>query len=392
MVRMRGAVPAEIWVLVAAAFVIAIGYGLIAPILPAFAASFDVGVTGASIVISAFAFSRLVFAPSSGALVSRVGERWVYLTGLAIVAGGQLITAFAPNLWVLITSRIVGGIGSTMFTVSAMGLLVRLTPPDVRGRVSSLYASSFLLGGVLGPVLGGLLVGFGMRLPFIAYAVSLVIAMIVVWAKLPPDDRSVDAGTIGQAPMTVSEAATHPSFRAALASNFANGWTNFGVRVAHVPLLISITLQVDPWVAGAAMAVFAAGNGIAIIRSGRIADLRGRRPLVMLGLGVCGLATAGLGWAHSVWGVLALSAIAGFGIGIMGPAQQAAVADIIGNNRAGGKVLAAFQMSADLGAIIGPIAGGLLADHYGFEWAFAISGALLIAAIPLWLRAPETRP
>ena len=66
--------PAELRVLVAAAFVIAIGFGLVSPVLPAYARSFDVGVAAASFVVSIFAFFRLVFAPAGGALVQRLGE------------------------------------------------------------------------------------------------------------------------------------------------------------------------------------------------------------------------------------------------------------------------------------------------------------------------------
>ncbi|HQD69482.1 MAG TPA: MFS transporter, partial [Ornithinibacter sp.] len=59
-------IPREIWVLIASAFVIALGFGLILPVLPQFAQSFGVGATASSIVVSAFAFFRLVFAPAGG--------------------------------------------------------------------------------------------------------------------------------------------------------------------------------------------------------------------------------------------------------------------------------------------------------------------------------------
>ena len=79
-------IPREIWVLIAAAFVIAIGFGLITPVLPQYAQSFGVGATASSIVVSAFAFFRLVFAPGGGKLIAALGERPVYLIGLVIVA------------------------------------------------------------------------------------------------------------------------------------------------------------------------------------------------------------------------------------------------------------------------------------------------------------------
>ena len=49
-------IPREIWVLIAAAFVIALGFGLITPVLPSFAQSFGVGAFASSVVVSAFAF------------------------------------------------------------------------------------------------------------------------------------------------------------------------------------------------------------------------------------------------------------------------------------------------------------------------------------------------
>src|SRR2546421_10220531 len=78
--------PREVWVIVAANFVIAVGFALVAPALPTFAKSFNVSVTAASVVISSFAVARLLFAPVSGRLVTLLGERRVYLTGLLIVA------------------------------------------------------------------------------------------------------------------------------------------------------------------------------------------------------------------------------------------------------------------------------------------------------------------
>ena len=83
--------PKEIYVLVAAAFIVALGYGIIAPVLPQFAASFDFGVTAATIVVSSFAFFRFVFSPSSGRLVDAFGERRIYITGLLIVAASTVL-------------------------------------------------------------------------------------------------------------------------------------------------------------------------------------------------------------------------------------------------------------------------------------------------------------
>ena len=90
--------PIEIWVLAGANVVIALGYGVVAPVLPQYARNFGVSISAATFVITAFALMRLIFAPPSGALVQKLGERPVYLTGLLIVAVSTLATLKAAKL------------------------------------------------------------------------------------------------------------------------------------------------------------------------------------------------------------------------------------------------------------------------------------------------------
>jgi MFS family permease len=383
---------AEIRVLLVAAFLIAVGYGLVSPVLPAYARSFDVGVAAASVVVSAFAFFRLVFAPAGGALVQRLGERPVYLAGLVVVAASSLATAFAQTYVQLLVLRGLGGIGSTMFTVSAMALLVRLAPPHMRGRVTSAYASAFLIGGMIGPVLGGALAGFGLRTPFVVYAVALVLAATLVGVRLDGTRlRPAKTGGPTAPPMRVRDALGHRAYVAALGSGFANGWCNFGVRVAVLPQL-AVAVHDDTWVAGVALALAAAGTAATLQVSGRLADSLGRRPLVVGGLLVTAVSLGPLGLSSSLAVLLALSVLSGVGAGLVNPGQQASVADVIGSGRSGGTVLSTFQMSQDAGAILGPVLVGLVADAAGFGWAFATTALVSLMAIPLWLAAPETRP
>ncbi|CAN5465444.1 MFS transporter [soil metagenome] len=382
-------IPGEIRVLIASAFVIAIGFGLVAPVLPAYARSFDVGVAAASVVVSAFAFFRLVFAPAGGALVSRLGERPIYLAGLLIVAASSLATAFAQSYWQLLMFRGLGGIGSTMFTVSAMALLVRLAPPSIRGRVSSSYASAFLIGGMVGPLIGGALASLGLRVPFVVYAVALVLAAATVALRLSGASLRPAPGSTPAPPMLVREALADSAYRAALASGFANGWCNFGVRIAIVPQF-AVAIHNETWVAGVALAVAAVGTAATLQVSGTMADRAGRRPLVIAGLIVTAVSLGAMGLSGDLWVLLVLSAVSGLGAGLVNPAQQASVADVVGSQRNGGTVLATFQMAQDSGAIVGPILIGLVADMAGFGWAFALTGLVSVLAAGPWLLARET--
>ena len=384
----KAPLPRDIKVMLAAAFLIALGFGLVAPVLPQFATTFDVGATAAAVIVSIFAFMRLVFAPAGGALIGRFGERNVYVSGLLIVAVSTAACAFAQDYWQLLIFRGLGGAGSVMFTVAAMGLLIRLAPPERRGRVSGAYASAFLIGSVLGPVVGGLLAGFGLRVPFLAYAGALLVAALVVRTMLRGDGNA--AQEAGPAPaMALKEALSDSAYRAAVISSFGNGWVTFGVRMATIPLFAVAVLDSRPETAAWALAVFAVGNALALTFSGRLADAWGRKRLLIPGLVITGLATGLIGLTTDLAAFFIASAIAGFGSGLLGPAQQAAVADVIGRGRSGGKVLAVFQMAADTGAIIGPVVAGLIADRLGYGWAFGLTGVVLLVTAAAWLPARE---
>lgn len=389
----RPGVPREIWVLVAAAFVVALGYGLISPILPQYAQSFGVGLGAASAIVSAFALMRMVFAPAGGTLVNRFGERPVYITGLLIVAGSTAACAFAQSYEQLLVVRGLGGIGSTMFTISAMGLIVRVAPVEMRGRVSALYGAAFLSGNIAGPLLGTALSFLGYRTPFLIYAVALLIAATVVAVNLARVRVDADApASTGDPRPTLSlrEALRLPAYRALLAAQFANGWSNFGVRIALLPLLAAAVPTLGPAFAGIGLTAFALGNFLVLQVSGRLVDARGRRGVVLAGLTLGGVASLPFGFVTEPLPFLGLAVVAGAAAALIQPGQQAAFADILGRDRAGGQALATFSMVGDLGGFLGPIVTGLLADATGFGWAFAVSGLILLVAALPWWRSPDT--
>ncbi|BCK53853.1 MFS transporter [Nocardia wallacei] len=375
--------------LIGAAFIIALGFGLVAPVLPQYARSFGVGVAAASAIVSAFALMRLLFAPVSGRLVQRLGERSVYLGGLLIVALSTGACALAQGYWQLIVLRALGGIGSTMFTVSSLGLVIRLSPPGERGRVSGLWSTSFLLGSLGGPLVGGALAGLGLRMPFVIYAVALLAASGVVYWSLRGSQLAAPEAPGRVRVMTFRQAVRRPAYWAVLWSNFANGAAVFGVRMALVPLLVVEVLGESGAAAGVVLTAFAAGNAAVLFVSGRMSDRLGRKPFLITGTLVCAAGTIGLGLSPNLGWLLVASCVAGLGSGMFTPSQQAAVADIIGPDRRGGPVLAGFQMAADLGTVLGPVLVGALAQRISFGWGLAVTGALLVVAAVGWAAVPE---
>lgn len=392
-VESKQRLPREIWVLVGAAFVIALGYGIIAPVLPRFAVSFGVSTTAAAAVVSAFALTRLLGAPLGGSLTARLGERRVYLLGVFIVAVSTGAVTLASSYIELLIYRGVGGLGSVMFTVSATTLVVRVAPAKARGAAAAAMGSAFLLGNVAGPIVGTALSGIGMRAPFLIYMATLLLACLIVALLLrePPQGR-IETAAAQPAPLSVRQAWSDGVFRAVLVSGFLNGWANFGVRMAVIPLFAVTLVGAGEWAAGAALTAFAMGNAATLLAAGRSSDRRGRRMPMFVGLLVAGIATVVAGYSGNVWWLLALCVVAGMGAGIYTPAQQAAMADVVGNERSGAPVVAAVGMATDIGAILGPIVAGLIVDGAGYPLAFAVAGVMLILAGLQWLVTRESAP
>ncbi|WP_048634565.1 MFS transporter [Mycolicibacterium aurum] len=384
--------PREVWVLVVANVVVALGYGVVAPVLPQYARHFGVSIAAATFVITAFAVMRLVGAPPAGLLVQRWGERPVYISGLLIVAVSTAVCAFAETYWQLLLFRSLGGVGSAMFTVSSLGLMIRISPPDARGRVAGLFSSGFMIGSVGGPILGTLTVGLGLAAPFLIYGVALLVAATVVFVSLR---NSVVIGAADEevnAPVPFRAVFRHAAYRAALFSNFATGWASFGLRIALVPLFVVEVLGRGPGAAGLALTAFAVGNISVVIPSGYLSDRLGRRKLLIFGLALAAVSTALVGFTTSFPVFLAAAYVAGAATGIFVSPQQAAVADVVGNKSRGGTAVATFQMMADFGSIGGSLLVGLIAQYTSYGWAFLISGIILAIAAVGWVFAPETRP
>lgn len=382
---LRG-LPGEVRALVGVAFLVALGFGLVAPALPLFAREFGVGRTAAGLVVSAFALMRLVTAPFAGRLVNVFGERRLLAAGIGVVAVSSALAGLAQSYWQLLVLRGAGGIGSIMFSVSATSLLIRVTPPHLRGRAQGLWAGSFLLGMIAGPAVGTIAT-FSLRAPFFLYAGTLALAGVLGLGALRHSALAtrVDGAA---APLALATALRRPAYRAALAASFAGGFALVGARSSILPQFVRDRLHLGSGWVYAAFLVISVVSGILLLPVGRIADTRGRRPVIVVGLLVGTAAFLVLLGVGSAGGLLAAAVLLGVAGSADSVAPGAVLGDVVGGR--GGTVVAVYQMSGDLGAVLGPVVAGAIADGAGYPPTFvAIAAVCALATLPV-LVAPET--
>jgi MFS family permease len=370
---------------------VALGYGVVSPVLPAYARHFGVSVSAATFVITVFSVMRLCFAPVAGQLVQRLGERRIYVAGVLIVASTTGGCAFVQTYWQLLVLRSLGGIGSTMFFVSSLGLIIRISPVNARGRIAGMFSTAFLLGTIGGPVVGSLAAKLSLNAPFLVYGAALLVAAVVVFGSLRNSPLAGAPAAPSDSTMSLRTALRNRAYRAALLSNFATGWSVFGLRIALVPLFVTEVLGRGASVAGLTLATIAVGTVLAVGPSGFLSDRIGRRGPLIAGLSVSGAATMLLGMTSSLSPFLIVACLTGIASGMFTAPQQAVIADVIGSQARAGAAMATFQMMADFGAIAGSLAVGEIAQHLSFGWGFAVSGVVLLVAAAGWVPAPETR-
>lgn len=384
--------PREVAVLTAIAFSVAVGFGVVAPAIPVYAREFGVGRTAAGAVISAFAFMRFVSALGSGRLVDRIGERVVLATGIGIVAVSSALAGAAQSYEQLLVLRGVGGVGSAMFTVSAVSLLLRVADASQRGRATGLWQSGFLLGSIAGPALGGPLTQISVRAPFFVYAGTLAVAgaigmLFLTRAHLhAKDPAALDHPTRHT---TLPEALRVSGYRAALTTNLGTGWALFGVRSSLVPLFVTEGLGLGNIWTGIGFFVSAACQGLLLLPAGRLTDSTGRRPAMLIGSALATASMLLLALVESLPVYVVAMAVFGVGAAFLSVAPSATVGDVVSGR--GGTVVAAFGMSADLGAVVGPLLAGWLADDYSFGAAFGATAGVLLLGLFSTIASKETR-
>jgi len=383
--------PREVPILTAVAFTVALGFGIVAPDIPAFARHFGVSTAAAAGVVSAFALMRIVGALPAGRLVDRLGEPVVMATGITIVAVSSILAGFSGSFTELIILRGAGGLGSAMYGVSAQTLLLVSVPSEQRGRASGLYAGGFLVGGISGPAVGGLIAAWSMRAPFIIYGVLLVIPAVIAISVLRDGSRRRTAPPPSAARgfAEIARALRDRAYRAAAAANLADGFAAFGVRAAIVPLFVRDVLQRSAVWTGIGFGVVAVLNAATLLPGGRLADRLGRRPVIVAGCLVSAAGMLMLALVPGLGGYLAALAVFGLGSGLLDVGPAAMLGDILGGQ--GGTVVAAYQMAGDIGSVTGPVSAGYLVDAASYGAAFGLAAGVLGLAAVLGLFAPETR-
>ncbi len=389
-------------VVVLIVFVIMLGFGIIAPILPLYARSFGVSYDAASLLISAFAFMRLVSDPIVGPIVDRYGERLCAMTGVVAVGVSAVLAGLASNFPLVVIFRAAGGAGSSLLFAALYSYLLKVVPSHRMGRTMSIFYGALNVGIIAGGPLGGLVAhAWGLASPLFVYA-GLCFFSGVLYLRFMPDPD--DAKEMKSAPepamdlhlplwrrtrSQVIELMKQPAFVTTVVLNMAFFWVVAGGYDTLVPLFARERLGMSPVGVGAVFGLAVTGEFLVLYAAGSTSDRIGRKPVLLVSLTCLAVMMAVLGWAGTpiILGVLIF--IVGLTSGSTAAAPAAMLSDVVPESGSGTAV-GVFRFFGDLGFVIGPLVGGITAGALGFRWAFALMSLPVLLALALVIRTPET--
>jgi DHA1 family multidrug resistance protein-like MFS transporter len=382
-------------------FVIMLGFGIVAPILPLYARSFGVSYRAASLLISAFAFTRLITDPFSGRIVDRFGERLSAMAGVLIVGVSAFLAGLPSSFRLVVLLRAAGGAGSSVFFSALYSYLLRVVPRDRMARTMSVFYGTLNVGIIAGGPIGGIVAhAFGLASPLFIYS-GLCLGSGLLYLRFLPQAPDATAGS--SAPR--SDESTHaprgttfeqvrtllrtPAFPTVLMLNLAFSWLATGVYDTLVPLFAKEGLGVSTVGVGAIFAMAVAGEFCFLYPAATMADRVGRRPVVVASFAAMAIMIPAVGWAGSPIMLGLLVAVLGFSSGAAAGAPAAMLSDVA-PGRGSGTAVGVFRFAGDLGFMLGPFVAGVSVSAFGFKGAFAVMAIPAIVSVAFALRTKET--
>src|SRR5690606_9160188 len=164
--------------------------GLLKPILPLYAADFNVTYAIIGIVLAADALGTVLGDLPAGVLLRRWRDKQVMLLGWGMIACSMVMLFLARSFPVAILFLFTFGVGHALYNVSTHMYIMSIVTFSNRGRAISLLGGIHRVGNMVGPIVGGMVAtALGLRVPFLLIVGLGVLAMVVIAVWLRSDNR-----------------------------------------------------------------------------------------------------------------------------------------------------------------------------------------------------------
>ncbi|HVZ91529.1 MAG TPA: MFS transporter [Rhizomicrobium sp.] len=386
--------PRALPTLLAVIFVNLVGFGIVVPLLPFYARSFQAPAWQVALVFSAYAIGAFFGEPFWGRLSDRIGRRPILISTIVGNCLCYLALAFAPDAWSAFAVRLLGGMASGNASV-IQGYIADVTPAGLRATRLSYLGAAYNLGFIVGPALGGLLANpgaghAGFRIPLIVAAGLSAACAIGIVLFVKESRRRGHDGEAAQGRWAAARAAiAHPVIARLMLVTFLAGSSFMGVEFIF-SLWSAARFHWGAREVGLAFAVVGLAAAFAqFALTGPLSRRFGEGRVLAAGMALAAVAMALQPFSRGAW-ITILLALSALGQSVAWPNVGA----LISRNadwRHQGQYQGLNNAVAALARLAGPFAAGLVFANIGLDAPFALAALLVAPAMALALAArPET--
>ncbi len=177
----------------AALFMVVLDNLIVASSLPSLMSDLHTSLDSVEWVIDAYILAVGVGLLTGTALGERFGRRRMFVIGLVMFTASSAAAALAPNIGVLVTARVVQGLGSAILLPLTLTLVSAAFPPERRGVALGIWSAIAGAGVALGPIVGGLLVQASSWHLIFWVNVPIGIVATIAAPRVLPADRGTHA-------------------------------------------------------------------------------------------------------------------------------------------------------------------------------------------------------
>lgn len=388
----------NLWLLWFGCFITSASYSMVIPFLPLFL--LQIGVHEHTEMWSGLLFSSAFLAgaiasPYWGSLADKYGRKPMIVRAGFVLFAIYVLTAFVTNPYQLLVLRLLQGLLSG-FIPGAIALVGTNTPGDKVGYALSTMSTATATGGIMGPLLGGVIARvLDNRIAFATAGVMVLLAtlLVVLWVR---EDKFVPAKQRSSVFASLRQAGSNRPFLMVVTLTML---TSLSIMTIE-PVLPLYIAEIGGSVENASLlagTVFSL-SGIATIlfapRWGKLADKIGFRKVLLIGLLFGGLGNLAQIPFHEIWGFSIVRFIYGAFFCAVFPSLNGLVVRTTADDFRG-RAFGLNQTANQLGGMLGPLIGGAISGVASIHAVFWATGLMLLMTMGLAWRldpAPAARP
>jgi MFS family permease len=380
-------IPKVYYELLYIGFNILVGMSLSASFLPILADTLDPSGVLVGLVVSAWFLSRIFIEIPAGIISDRFGRSKILILGLGMSLFGPILCSQAKHIYFLILGRAIWGMGTALYFMSNMALLMDILPTTTRGKALGVFQGIEFIGSFIGAPLGAWLSTY-LSFTGVFHVTTIFTLISLVIALRSKGMKNIEVVKKPEAKLNIKHISTSLRNWGIITVCSINLFRMF-MRIGLYRTVLILYLNKDlglsvahiGWIVGMRIA----GMIIFLFIAGILSDRFGRKPILIVGLIVSGISLLFYILSDNLPFLLITSFIGGIGDGLDFTPLMALLTDITPKN-ARGIVVGLFRTFQDIGGIMGPLLFMMLYTRLGSLTPFYMGISIYILSIILVTR------